>query len=121
MRRALLLALLLIPAAAQAKDRTVTFCLEDGEGGSPKRAHVLVWSTELEIQKDAENAFKVDETGCVEVPALQWNGVAFPLKAWMSVDYEVVAPGFYDVPGIFRISKKKRDNTKVILLERKGR
>ena len=45
--------------------------------------------------------------------------MAFPLKAWMSVDYEVVAPGFYDVPGVLRISKKKRDNEKVILLERK--
>jgi len=118
-RRALLLALLLVPAAAQAKDRTITFCLEDGAGGSPKRGHVLVWSSELEIAKDAENAFKIDSTGCVEIASLQWNGVAFPLKAWMSVDYEVVAPGFYDVPGVLRISKKKRDNEKVILLERK--
>jgi len=109
----------LLPTAAQAKDRSVTFCLEDGEGGSARRGHVLVWSDELEIARDAENAFKIDDTGCVEVESLRWNDVDFPLKAWMSLNYEVQAPGYYQVPGTHRIKKKKKRNTKVIMLERK--
>lgn len=116
---ALLIFALAWPAVGHAKDRPLTFCLEDGEGGSPKRGMVTLWSEKLGIERDAENAFKVDREGCVEVTSLAWNGARFPLQAWLSVTYEATAPGFYPVTGTVQIAKKKRRNTKIVLMERK--
>lgn len=115
----LLLAGLVASVSAHAKDRPVTFCLEDGEGGHAKRGMVLVWSDELEIVRDAENAFKIGSDGCVEISQLRWNNVDFTLTAWVSLNYEARAPGFYHSPGSVRISKKKKRNTKVLMMERK--
>lgn len=112
--------LVAMPATALAGDRPVTFCLADGEGGHAERGRIHVWSEQLEIPRDNENAFKTDETGCVEIPALQWNGVPFPLKAWVTIDYEATAPGFYPAKGSVRIDKKKKANTRSVMMERKA-
>lgn len=118
-RALVLVTTLLLALPAAAKDRPLTFCIEDGEGGVAQRAIVFVWSEELDIARDAQNAFKVGKDGCVEIEALSWNGVTMPITAWMSLNYEVQAKGFYDVPGTLRVDKRKKRNTKTVMLEKK--